>query len=227
MPDEIPNPIPALRVVVEILHATPQTRLQHIRMPAKQPHDSAPTQTRKDGPTIPLDAPLPRTPARQPVQPAAPTRPDVPVRPDPPLAHPHRPARRDRELGEPQHHAREDVDDNLLVDAAGLGAAVCGAAAEDDVAAGEAGDEGVDGGLVAWFAGGVEEGGGVAEEVEQGFVRAGEEGEIEGVLARCAVDGEGFCADAKGLFVSGRKMCAICVEEGMDQRTSLRGRGRS
>jgi len=74
-------------------------------------------------------------------------------------------ARRNGQLGEAEHDAREDVDDNLLVDGRGLGAAVGGAAAEDQVARGEAGDEGVDRRLLARAARRVQQRWGVAQEV--------------------------------------------------------------
>lgn len=149
-------------------------------MPAKQPHDHPPAQRCKHRPRRPRCPLLPR-PARQddPADAAAPL-----------LLH--------RQLRQREDDAGEDVGDDLLVDG-GLDAA-----AEDGVAADQAGEEGVVRGFVAGGAGFLVEGeaegeGGVAEGVHEGFVEEGEEGEVAGVGGGCFEDEEEFLAEAGGL----------------------------
>ena len=135
---------------LHILHTSLQTRLQHLRIPSKQPHHQPPTHRRKNRPRIPHQ---PLLHLRRQSQPAGPL-----------ALH--------TEFRKAEHHPREDIDDNLLVD----GALARSAAAEDIVAAQQAGEEGVWGCLFL-------RGGGVAEEEEGGFVDDGESGEVAGVLA--------------------------------------------
>ena len=98
----------------------------------------------------------------------------------------------DRQLGQPEHHAREHVDGDLLVDR-GLHTA-----AEDDVPADQAGDEGVVRGLLG--AGEVGGGaGGVPQEEHNGLVEERVEREVAGVLAGGFEDEGEFVAEAAGM----------------------------
>lgn len=136
-------------------------------MPPKQPHHSPPTQPRKHRPRIPRHALLP------------------------PLRHHHHPAHAvpavarqlHRQLRQRQHHPREHVDDDLLIDAA------LAAAAEDGVAADQTGEEGV----VAAFARLGREGL-VVQQEHAGFVEESEGREVAGVRARCFEDEPEFVA---------------------------------
>lgn len=130
-------------------------------MPLEQPHHTRPAQRRKHRPAI-----LPRrlSPLGPPVH-------------DPPPAMMRRvdalgdgDARLHGQLGDGQTHAREDVDDDLLGDAA------VDAAAEDGVAAEQAGEERV--GRVDLA--GVE----LQQRQHRGLVEEGEVGEVAGVLPR-------------------------------------------
>lgn len=138
-------------------------------MPAKQPHDGAPTHRRKHRPRIPRHALLP------------------------PLGHHHHAAHAvaallrllHRQLRQRQHHPREHVDDDLLVHAA------LAAAAEDGVAADEPGHEGVGAALARLGAGGF-----VLQEEHAGFVEEGVGREVAGVRAGGFEDEAEFVARA-------------------------------
>jgi hypothetical protein len=113
-----------------ITHTTPQTRLYRLRMPPKDIHDHRPTHTRKNRPPI-LHDPLPRLTLTE-QSPTAAAALD--------LAHA---LGLHRQLGQRKAYAREDVYDDLLRHG------VVDCATEDDVAAEEAGEEGV---VVSLFA---------------------------------------------------------------------------
>ena len=122
MPDQGPQRIPAVAVLVDISHAAPQTRLQILRVVLEQQHHHAPRQRRKRGPGVVGDLRVQRL-----------------ARHDGKAV-----AGLDGDACQGQGDAGEDVDDNLLVDGRDLAVAL-GALSEDDVAAEEAGEEGVEG----------------------------------------------------------------------------------
>lgn len=122
MPHQGPQRIPAVAVLVNISHTAPQTRLQILRVVLEQQHDHAPRQRRKRGPGVVGDLRVQRL-ARHDGQAVAGL---------------------DGDARQGQGDAGEDVDDNLLVDGRDLAVAL-GALSEDDVAAEEAGKEGVEG----------------------------------------------------------------------------------
>jgi len=101
-----------IRILIDVRHTAPQARLQLGGVVAEQVHDHAPRSGREDGPRVAADGGA-RGRRRHTRQPAAGL---------------HGQAR------EREDDAREDVDDDLLTDAADL-ARPRGAAAEDDVAA--------------------------------------------------------------------------------------------
>lgn len=111
MPQEVPQRVPLVTIHVDVIHTTPQARLQIPGVPPKQIHDGSPRQRRKGGPR---DAADPRAGL---------------------LARDEREAgaRRDGNAGEGEGHAGEDVDYDLLV--YGGDATRGGGAAEDEVAA--------------------------------------------------------------------------------------------
>lgn len=137
-------------------------------MPPKQIHHEGPTQARKHRP-----GPL-RNPALL-----------IPNQAEATPARHLRVAGRDAELGEGEHDAGEDVDDDLLVDGA------LDAAPEDDPAADEPRDEGVEVGLRA-------RGTQQPDREQGGFVGQGEEGEVTGVLPGRFEDDAGFFAEGAG-----------------------------
>lgn len=111
MPEEIPQAVPVVGLLVDVGHAGAQARLQVVGVVAEEVHDEAPGGGGEDGPGVARDeggGPLPRHEGQ-----AA--------------------ARRHRQPRQRQHHAREDVDDDLLVHAGDL--ARPRAPAEDEVAA--------------------------------------------------------------------------------------------
>lgn len=122
MPHQSPQRVPAVAVLVDISHAAPQTRLQILRVVLKQQHDHAPRQGRKRGPGVVGDLRVQRL-----------------ARHDGKAV-----AGLDGDARQGQGDAGEDVDDNLLVNGRDLAVAL-GALAEDDVAAEETGEEGVEG----------------------------------------------------------------------------------
>lgn len=152
-----------LALLVQIRHTAPQARLQEVGIPSEEPHDHAPADARKHGPRVLLRAPAPRggtVLAEQVLEHAGPAaaargrvaglEADGRVRAL---------LGRDGQLREAEADAREDVDDNLLVDAA----LALVAAPEDDVAGEDAGDEGVGRGLPPEGLGGDGEGGGAVD----------------------------------------------------------------
>lgn len=121
MPDEIPKAVPVVGLVVDVAHAGAQAGLEVVRVVAEEVHDHAPGDGGEDGPGVPRDqgrGALAR---------------------DPREALP----RLHGEPGQGQDDAREDVDYDLLVHARDL--ARSRAAAEDEVAAHQAGEE-----VVVW-----------------------------------------------------------------------------
>ena len=166
---------------LHILHTTPHARLQRLGMPPIQPHDGAPAHRRKDGPRVLRDALLP------------------------PLRHNHHPPHAippilrllHRQLRQRQHHSGKNIDDDLLVHAA------LATAAEDGVAAQQAGQEGV----VAAFAGFRGEVF-VVQEEHAGFVEEGEGGEVAGVSASGFEDETDLVAGA--VDVRSEYVCGLC-----------------
>ena len=149
-PNPISPPIPTLTVHVQILHTRPHTRLQQLRIPLKHPHYRTPTQTRKYRPRISSYPTAPRIcylsiTSTNPLQPSAhPTfEPDALISRLETLRTCLR--REDQQFRKREHHACEDVYDDLLVYAGG-------AAAEDEIARDCAGEEGCIGGR--WRCGG-------------------------------------------------------------------------
>lgn len=120
MPQKSLQPIPRIRIGIDIRHATPQTRLQLGGMPLEQVHNRRPRDAGKHGPGVVADggAGAGVGDGRQ------------------ALAGLH------GQAGQRQHHARKHVDDDLLVDARDLARAPR-ALPEDDVAAQQAGEEAV------------------------------------------------------------------------------------
>jgi hypothetical protein len=176
MPHKVPQRIPVIRLNItaigssatttlqpnvlkkkppthlHIMHTTSQTRLHRLRMPPKHIHDSGPTEARKNRPGIlahtignlSIAYELPATVARPPIL--------------------------NGQLGQRKHHARKDVDDNLLVDAAL-------AAREDGIPANQPGYEAVVPPLLA--SSHVR----VSKEQHAGFVDERKEAEVAGVRA--------------------------------------------
>lgn len=120
MPNKRPQRVPAIAVLVDIHHTAPQARLQVLRVVLEQQHHHAPAQRRERRPRVVRDLAAQRLPGH-----AGKTR-----------------AGLDGEPREGEDDAGEDVDDDLLVDGGDV-ARAAGAAAEDEVAAEEAGEEGV------------------------------------------------------------------------------------
>lgn len=168
----------ALRV--DVAHAAPQARLQVLGVVPEQVHDHAPADAREDGPGVVAHGRADGLPGdhgqRERVGLVA-----VVV-----VVAPGDGGGLDGQPRQGQDDAREDVDDDLLVDAGDL-ARGAGAPAEDEVAAQEARDQGVVGPLL-----GVARGGGVGavvfEEEAGEFVDGGELGEVAGVGAGRAED---------------------------------------
>lgn len=120
MPQQGPQRVPLVAVLVNVRHAAPQAGLQLLRVVAEQQHDARPRQRREGGPGVVREVGAQRL-ARHDGQAVA---------------------RLDGQARQRQAHAREDVDDDLLVDAR-RPARPRGPPPEDDVAAEEAGEEGV------------------------------------------------------------------------------------
>ena len=114
---------------LHVLHTTPQTRLYSLRIPPENPHNHRPAQTRKNRPCIPLHL-LPHLPPQADASLA-------------PLLY--------RQLRQCKYHSSEYIYDDLLVDAALY------AAAEDEIAAYETSEEGVERFFFAGGRGAVEE----------------------------------------------------------------------
>lgn len=150
-----------------VVHATPQARLQRLRMPPPHKHHHRPTQTSKRNPPI-LHQLFPQPTSIIQQTPPASTA----------LHLSHVPGLHGQ-LRQRQHHAREDVYDDLL------GHRVVYRASEDGVAAEQAGKERV---VVALFA----VGRGVSEEQHGALVDEGEEAEVARVLARGFEDEPAF-----------------------------------
>jgi len=49
---KVPQAVPSITLHIDIIHTTPQSRLDGIRIPPKQPHDASPAQRCEDGPCI-------------------------------------------------------------------------------------------------------------------------------------------------------------------------------
>jgi len=178
VPKEIPQSIPIIRVLVDIRHTTPQTSLQVLRVPPEQPHDHSPAPRREHWPSVRRNGLAHRRLAHD-------------RQAGIPSSRPRGARRLDGELCECEDDAGKDVDDDLHVDAGDL-AGAAGAAAEDDVAAQQAGEEGVGGLLLA---------GGRAEALEEehgDLVDCGELCEVARVLAGGAEDECGFFAEGAG-----------------------------
>lgn len=109
-----------IAVLVDILHAPPQTRLQLLRVVPEQQHDHGPRQAGEGGPRVVADL-------------AAQGLVGDDGEADAGL---------DGEARKGEGDAGEDVDDDLLVDG-GDAAGALGAGAEDEVAADEAAEEAV------------------------------------------------------------------------------------
>jgi len=120
VPYKVPQRVPLAALDVDVVHAAAQAGLQVLGVVAEQIHDHGPRDGSEDGPGVVGDAAGEG------------------------LARDHRQAGagRDGYPGEGEDDAGEDVDDDLLVDRRDL-AAVPRAAAEDDVASYQTGDEGV------------------------------------------------------------------------------------
>lgn len=120
MPDEIPQAIPVVGLLVDISHAATERRLQVVGVVTEEMHDGRPGRRREHGPGV------------------------IRYRTGHVLARHQRQARAALGLygepGERQDDAREDVDDDLLVDARDL-AALLRPAPEDHVAAQQPGQE--------------------------------------------------------------------------------------
>lgn len=115
MPEKVPQRVPLVTIHIDIIHTTPQARLQIPGVPPKQIHNGRPRQRRKGGPRG-----------------AADPRAGVLPRDDGEAG-----AGGDGDAGEGEGHAGEDVDYDLLV--YGGYAARGGRAPKDEVAAEEAG----------------------------------------------------------------------------------------
>lgn len=120
MPDKIPQTVPVIALLVDIVHAALEAGLQVLGVVAEQVHDHGPAERGKDGPGVVAD--LVRS-AR--------------LRDDGEAA-----SRLHGQARERQHHARKHVDDDLLVHRRDLARAR--APAKDKVAAYQTGEEGVE-----------------------------------------------------------------------------------
>lgn len=109
-----------IAVLVNVRHAAPQARLQVLGVVLEQQHDQPPRQRRERGPGVVADLRVQRLGGDDGQAVAG----------------------LDGDAREGEGDAGEDVDDDLLVDGRDLAVAL-GALAEDDVAAEEAGEEGV------------------------------------------------------------------------------------
>jgi hypothetical protein len=155
------HPTEYIRQDPHITHTAPQTALHSLRMPPEKVHDHRPTQTCKHRPSIPNGIPLELSiPEYLPSTGAA--------------RCPRNVLGLYGEFREGECYACENVDDDLLRDR------VVNRAAEDCVAAEQAGEERV---VVALFACGR----GVLEYQHRGFVDEGKETQIASVLSRCFV----------------------------------------
>lgn len=125
MPHQRPQRVPAVAVLVNVRHAAAQARLQLVRVVAEDEHDHAPGDRGEGGPGVVVDGAAQRL-----------------VGDDGEAG-----VGLDGEVGEAEADAGKDVDDNLLADGGDL-AGAGGALAKDNVAAEEAGEEGVVG---AWM----------------------------------------------------------------------------
>jgi hypothetical protein len=125
MPDEIPQAVPLVRLQVDVVHARAQARLQVLGVAAEEVHDEAPGDRGEDGPGVVADGGR-RGLLRH---------------------HGEAVAGLHGQPRQRQHHAREHVDDDLLVHARYL--ARPRPAAEYEVAAQEAGEETVVGSYIA------------------------------------------------------------------------------
>lgn len=119
VPCEIPQTIPVIAVLVDIVHTAPQAGLQIIAVVLEQMHDHGPTERCKDRPGVVA------------------YRHRLPVLRDDRQPN----TRLDGQAREREHHPREDVDDDLLVHGRDL--AGPGPAPEDEVAAEQPGEEAV------------------------------------------------------------------------------------
>lgn len=121
MPDEIPQPVPVITLYIDIIHTTPQARLQILRMPPKQPHYHTPAQACKHRPRVVAHLGTGR------------------------LGRHGRQGKRapllNRQPSQGEGDAGKDVDNYLLVYA--RDSARAGTAAKDEVSAHEAGDEAI------------------------------------------------------------------------------------
>lgn len=173
VPGKIPQPIPMVTLRINVVHTTPQTGLQILRVVLEQPHHHSPTNTRKNRPSIVTHLARKRFPRHD--------------RQRKRTALPH------RQLGQCQHHARKDINDNLLIDARDLARA--GTPAKNQVAAQQARDERVVGPFLGFAARGDGVGAVVFEEEAGELVDCCEFGEVAGVGARCAEDEPEFLSE--------------------------------
>lgn len=112
MPEQSPQRVPVVAVLVNVRHAAPQARLQILGMVLEDQHHQAPRHRGEDRPCVVADLRLQRL-GRDDGQAVA---------------------RLDGEARQGEGNAREDVDDDLLADGGDFAVAL-GALAEDDVAA--------------------------------------------------------------------------------------------
>lgn len=127
MPEQSPQRVPLVAVLVDVRHAIPQARLQVLGMVLEQQHHQTPRHRGEHGPCVVADFRVQRL-GRDDGQAVA---------------------RLDGEARQAEGNAREDVDDNLLADGRDFAVAL-GALAEDEVAAEKAGEEGVEGACWRW-----------------------------------------------------------------------------
>jgi hypothetical protein len=120
VPDQRPQRVPAVAVLIDVHHAAAQAVLQVLRVVAEEQHDHAPGERSKGRPGVVANLGA-QWLARD---------------------YGEADARLDGETGESENNTSEDVDDNLLLDSRDVAGAL-GAPAEDDVAAEEAGEEGI------------------------------------------------------------------------------------
>lgn len=162
---------------VHVGHAVAQTGLQHLRVPPEEPHDTGPAQTGKHRPgAFPDELQLPFIQAEDALAAVSAVR----------AADERVVARRlHGQLGQTQHHSREDVDADLLADAAESRLAM----PENPVAAEQASEEGVHAVLLAVDA---------LEREHGGLVEEGELGQVVRVQAGCLVDGPEFLTHRAG-----------------------------